>query len=282
MTKSEWLASRDGPQMLVRVPGEQFTPRKHLLLACGCVRYHLDREPPAALGPGAGIYAPAADLPGWLAGAEAAADGNPSVREQYAASLPGQKAHWWLPSDALARVVRDLFAFPFEPAPVRDEWLTATVVAVAEAIDSQGSFEDMPVLGDALEDAGCTDEDVLNHCRHESCHFRGCWLLDAILRRQTGSWRDLYRAADRAAAAEVPPEKVAALLRPGAEFPFGPFLVGTEEAGYAIAAWHPEHGVCTLRSADNPLYFALTERLIADEAPRFVSPGEADAHARGR
>ncbi len=98
MTEAEWLASRDGHQMLLRVALGQFTPRKHLLLSCGCLRCHLghDRDP-AAFGPHPGIFYPAADLPGWLVGAEEAADGDPSVLEEYSSGIPGQKAHWWNP-----------------------------------------------------------------------------------------------------------------------------------------------------------------------------------------
>jgi hypothetical protein len=283
MTRAEWLVSCNGHQMVTRVSGGQFTPRKHLLLACGCVRYHVerDRDPSGGSNAHPELYAPASDAPGWLAGAEAAADSNPSIREQYSLSIPGQKAHWWVPPEALAKVVRDLFVYPVESVPSVDAWLTPTVVALAEVIDARGSFEDMPVLGDALEDAGCADEDVLHHCRHESRHFRGCWVLDALLQRRAGCWRDAYRAVDRARAAEVPPEKVRDVLRPSAEFPGGHFLVGTERSGYVIAVWHHEHGVCTMCSADSPLYFAMTEHMLASGAARFSSPWEAAESKRG-
>ena len=58
--------------------------------------------------------------------------------------------------------------------PVRD---------LARAIYDDKSFADMPVLGDALEDAGCDDEEALDHCRNHPLHARGCWVLDAILCR---------------------------------------------------------------------------------------------------
>jgi hypothetical protein len=202
--------------------------------------------------------------------------------EEYSSGIPGQKAHWWVPAEALARVVRDLFVYPLGPKPsFPDEWLTTAVVALAESLDADGSFEDLPVLGDALEEAGCIDEEVLRHCRHESCHFRGCWVLDSLLRRRGGCWRDLYRASDRATAVQIPPEKVRAVLCPREEFPGGYFLVGDQKNGYVIAAWHREGELCTLRSADNPLYFALTEHLLANGALRYSSSWEASAHARG-
>jgi hypothetical protein len=118
MTKAKWLASRDGPQMLLRVSPGQFTPRKHLLLACGCLRYHVEHnsDPYGAFGPD--IFSPASNLPDWLTGAEAAADSNPSILEEYASGIPGQKAHWSVPPEALARVVRELFAYPFGPRPI--------------------------------------------------------------------------------------------------------------------------------------------------------------------
>src|SRR5262245_17092260 len=136
--KAEWLASRDGPQMLLRVPREQFNPRKHLLLACGCLRYQVEHSGDASARSDPELFSPASNLPDWLTGAESAADGNPSIREAYSSSVPGQKAHWWVPPETLARVVRDLFVYPLEPDPFRDDWLTTTVVALAEVIDAGG------------------------------------------------------------------------------------------------------------------------------------------------
>jgi hypothetical protein len=42
----------------------------------------------------------------------------------------------------------------------------------------------MPILADALQDAGCDDADVLNHCRGGGVHVRGCWLVDLVLGRE--------------------------------------------------------------------------------------------------
>ena len=51
---------------------------------------------------------------------------------------------------------------------------------------AQGIYDDlegerMPVLGDALEEAGCEDEVILEHCRQPGTHVRGCWVLDLVL-----------------------------------------------------------------------------------------------------
>ena len=43
----------------------------------------------------------------------------------------------------------------------------------------------MPILADALQDAGCDNEDMLNHCRDvNQPHVRGCWVLDLLFDRK--------------------------------------------------------------------------------------------------
>jgi hypothetical protein len=52
---------------------------------------------------------------------------------------------------------------------------------IAQAIYEERQFGDMPILADALEDAGCENADILTHCREAGAHARGCWPLDALL-----------------------------------------------------------------------------------------------------
>ena len=78
------------------------------------------------------------------------------------------------------KLLRCIFGNPFRPVTVNPSWLTATVVSLATAIYDERAFDRMPVLGDALEDAGCDNADMLNHCRHRGVHVRGCWLLDLL------------------------------------------------------------------------------------------------------
>jgi hypothetical protein len=51
---------------------------------------------------------------------------------------------------------------------------------LATGIYEDRAFDRLPLLADALMDAGCADEQVLGHCRSDG-HVRGCWLLDLIL-----------------------------------------------------------------------------------------------------
>jgi hypothetical protein len=80
--------------------------------------------------------------------------------------------------------VRDIFGNPFRPVAVDPSWLTETVVALAEGIYQERAFDRMPILADALEDAGCDDADVLNHCRQPGEHVRGCWVVDLLTGRK--------------------------------------------------------------------------------------------------
>jgi hypothetical protein len=78
-------------------------------------------------------------------------------------------------------LLRELFGNPFRPAVVDLSWLTPTVTALARVIYDERSFEDMPILADALEEAGCTDTALLEHLRGTGPHARGCWVLDSFL-----------------------------------------------------------------------------------------------------
>jgi hypothetical protein len=81
-------------------------------------------------------------------------------------------------------LLRDLFGNPFRPAPVDPAWLAwhdGTVPRLARGLYDEGRFADLPVLADALEEAGCGDEALLAHCRGAGPHVRGCWVLDLLL-----------------------------------------------------------------------------------------------------
>jgi hypothetical protein len=81
-------------------------------------------------------------------------------------------------------LLRDLGGNPFRPVTVEPYWLAwnhGTVPALARRIYEERAFSDLPILADALEDAGCTDAAILDHCRSEGPHARGCWVLDLLL-----------------------------------------------------------------------------------------------------
>ncbi len=78
-------------------------------------------------------------------------------------------------------LVTDVIGNPFWPTVLDNTWITSTAVALANGIYADKAFDRMPILADALEEAGCDNLDVLAHCRGPGPHVRGCWVVDAVL-----------------------------------------------------------------------------------------------------
>ncbi len=84
-----------------------------------------------------------------------------------------------------AAVLREVLANPERSVEVDPAWLTTDVRLLAEGIYASRDFEWLPILADALQDAGCDSEDMLTHCRDTShSHARGCWVIDLLLGRE--------------------------------------------------------------------------------------------------
>lgn len=81
-----------------------------------------------------------------------------------------------------AAVIRDLFVNPFHPVSFASAWRTDTAVSLAQQMYESRDFGAMPILADALQDAGCDSEAILSHCRDATqVHVRGCWVTDLVL-----------------------------------------------------------------------------------------------------
>ncbi len=78
-------------------------------------------------------------------------------------------------------LVREVFGNPFRPVEFSRDWLTDTAVLLARTMYEAREFGAMPILADALQDAGCDNDDILDHCRGPGPHVRGCWVVDLIL-----------------------------------------------------------------------------------------------------
>ncbi|HEV3438849.1 MAG TPA: hypothetical protein VG122_15895 [Gemmata sp.] len=79
------------------------------------------------------------------------------------------------------RLLKEMVGNPFRPITFNPSWLTSTVLALAKGIYQEKAFDRMPILADALQDAGCNNDDLLNHLRSDGPHVLGCWALDIIL-----------------------------------------------------------------------------------------------------
>ena len=70
---------------------------------------------------------------------------------------------------------------PFHSITLDPRCQTSTVVDLASSIYGEKAFDRMPILADALMDAGCDSEEIIAHCRQSGEHVRGCWALDFAL-----------------------------------------------------------------------------------------------------
>jgi hypothetical protein len=79
-------------------------------------------------------------------------------------------------------LIRCIFGNPFRPVAFNPAWRTDTAVALAQQMYDSRDFSTMPILADALQDAGCEDAAILSHCRDaKQTHVRGCWVCDLVL-----------------------------------------------------------------------------------------------------
>jgi hypothetical protein len=219
MTEKEWLKSNDAIAMLQFLKGKKVaTPRKLCLFTCARLRGLLSDQPPVLAlieiaeqfveGPVSieerrsalakfktiqDLRTPILDLRSLRLNL---------VRHCLTVSLAGYGAEmeWWHyatgaatcskaePEAArqAATLLRETFLTPLirRVPRIPPSWLTTNVVSLGQAIYDQRAFDQMPILADALEDAGCTNEEVLAHARGEGPHVRGCWLIDLLLDKE--------------------------------------------------------------------------------------------------
>lgn len=102
-----------------------------------------------------------------------------------------RRSRGWLPADQAelavqAALLRDIFGNPFrKPPKFKKAWRTSTALTLAKQMYESREFSAMPILADALQDAGCDNDDILNHCRDTNqVHVRGCWVVDLVLSKQ--------------------------------------------------------------------------------------------------
>jgi hypothetical protein len=84
----------------------------------------------------------------------------------------------------LCSALRDIFCNQFQPVSFSPSWQTDTVVSLARTMYESREFSAMPILADALQDVGCDNADILDHCRGPGPHVRGCWVVDLVLGKE--------------------------------------------------------------------------------------------------
>ena len=115
-----------------------------------------------------------------------------NIVDYYLASFPGEYYCWGCcrPFHAGHRAVavaliEDILGRPLQPPRFDQAWQTSDTVAIASLMYETRDFSTTPVLAGALEDAGCDNTDILNHCRDPNgTHVRGCWVVDLVLGKE--------------------------------------------------------------------------------------------------
>ena len=222
MTETEWAASADPGAMVLALPTRAYSARKSRLFVCSCCRRFWAVAPPCvrALVELAERYSDKRYTrerfdKGEVAGALAAlrnarpTSTGPEVCAIEAAEhlfrrhRDQRTAAAWAVRAATndrrglfagrdrrreqavqAQLVRDIFGNPFRPVAFDPRWRIADVTALARGIYEDRAFDRLPLLADALMDAGCDDEQVLSHCRGDGPHVRGCWVVDLVLGKE--------------------------------------------------------------------------------------------------
>lgn len=211
MTEAEWLAGTD-PEPMLRFVSGRTSGRKLRLFAAAvgavAARGRVYPEGEAALaaaeryadhgiGREALLAAEAAAWDGHLAAAGRGQAGRALAlwaaawaADRRVAAEPGEQlagvreglgvgADW-----DLCRALDDIFGNPFRPVAADPSWLTSAVLALVHRMYDSKDFSPMPILADALQEAGCDNTDVLDHCRGEGPHTRGCWVIDMLTGRR--------------------------------------------------------------------------------------------------
>lgn len=127
----------------------------------------------------------------WLCGSTHIRPESWNVIDYYLANYAGYYDIWagWRPlhpehREVVLGVIHDVLGHPLRPARLDPVWRTEEAIAVARVIYDDRQFELMPILADALEEAGCDNLALLDHCRSPGLHVRGCWVVDLILGKE--------------------------------------------------------------------------------------------------
>ncbi|OAI40994.1 hypothetical protein AYO40_00500 [Planctomycetaceae bacterium SCGC AG-212-D15] len=217
MTEEEWLDSTDPSPMLEFLRGKASDTRFRLF-ACACVRrqvWHLlDTRGREAVNVSDRLAQGQASLTELNTARAAMNTAFHTTHEKAAkAATKATSMTLWATADAIriarhirdalgqpdrntarrdqVALTRDIFGNPFHPISLDPTWLTSTVVRLAQAIYEERELPSghldqgrLGILADALEEVGCTQREILEHCRSEGPHVRGCWVIDLLLGKE--------------------------------------------------------------------------------------------------
>lgn len=194
MTGIEWEACNDPSRMVKALSGRtRVSERKWRLFLAEFWRWQAGKIVPAEE-----LFARSLDMEYWAEVGKLPKGQRPSRstsvvffnKDAYEAVRRTVEApNFWIRggTDATTRqceLLREQFGNPFRRPTMQNRWFSSDVIGIARGIYEDRAFERMPILADALMDAGCEDERILSHCQATSEHVRGCWLLDLVLKKE--------------------------------------------------------------------------------------------------
>jgi hypothetical protein len=192
MKEKTWLKEQEDPYKMVNFLRERVTTRKAKLFACACFRHPKqplkDWEVRIVEVGEQAADGLATDAEIQNAEDESVGSGDSGVawviltKDWWTAVEAARAAGEWEKEELQCDLVRDIFGNPFRPVTFSDSWRTDTALTLARQMYDSRDFGAMPILADALQDAGCEVEEILNHCRDaKQTHVRGCWVVDLVL-----------------------------------------------------------------------------------------------------
>lgn len=199
MTEAEWLACRDPVPMLTFLR-DRASERKLLLFSCACHRRTSRQDDDDPISNIVEVEEQYADRQATFDDVEEAyvqAGGECSPYRTYdwqnaeddcigscmAGQLTGVILSEHAEFAAQVHLLRCIFN-PFRLVAVDPAWFSwkeGLIPKLAQRIYDNRAFDQLRILADALESAGCTNADILRHCREPGEHVRGCWVVDLIL-----------------------------------------------------------------------------------------------------
>jgi hypothetical protein len=193
MTEAEWLAC-DDPEEMLNALGDDASDRKLRLITCESMRRVYPARPDddqraIALSE---RWADGQATDEEIAAFNRATLGEPTGTRWVVLIVPALEAIRSLFAHTDGRFVpfippllRECLGNPFRPVTFSPAWRTEAVVALASQMYESRDFASMPILADALEDAGCDSADIIAHCRDpKGAHVRGCWVVDLVLGKE--------------------------------------------------------------------------------------------------
>ena len=177
---SAWMLFLDTPSLRLLGPNQELPPGIRRLIEMGILTEAEYRSGAPEIGP-----TDDPDNLNWVRTACALANmcvwSSINFEAAWSQNLKDRTKHvGWPDGD----IIRDLFGDPFRPVAFDLRWRTTDAIGLARAIYDDRAFDRLPILADALMDAGCDDEDILAHCRTDGPHVRGCWVVDLVLGKE--------------------------------------------------------------------------------------------------